>query len=120
MCRNYDPETEHLQLCTLLDFYGDLLNARQRDIMRLFYYEDLSLAEISSLKGISRQAVNSAVHRAADKLREFERTLNLVEFFTSTKSLHLNLMAAIKNRDWDDVELVLRDWQNLEQLHVLE
>ncbi|MDI9461073.1 MAG: sigma factor-like helix-turn-helix DNA-binding protein [Saccharofermentanales bacterium] len=120
MCRNYDQETEHLQLCTLLDFYGCLLNSRQKDIMKLFYYEDFSLAEISALKGISRQAVNSTVHRAAEKLREFERSLKLVEFFASTRNLRLSLETAIHNRVWEDVESVLRDWHNIERVQVLE
>lgn len=109
-----------MQLCTLLDFYDGLLNARQRDIMKLFYYEDFSLAEISALKGISRQAVNSTVHRATEKLREFERTLNLVDFFASTKNLRLSLEAAIKDRAWEDVELVLEDWHNIEKVQVIE
>ncbi len=109
-----------MQLCTLLDFYGGLLNARQRDIMKLFYYEDFSLAEISALKGISRQAVNSIVHRAAEKLREFELSLKLVEFSASTKNLRLSLETAIKDRVWEDVESVLKDWHNIERVQVLE
>ena len=39
----------------LLDFYGELLTSRQRELCELSFNQDLSLSEIASDLGISRQ-----------------------------------------------------------------
>lgn len=109
-----DPENRHMRICTLMDFYGSLLNDRQREMMILFYYEDLSLFEISQIKGISRQAVNSIVHRAVLKLEEFDQTLNLVEIFSRSGVLKDRLKKAIKLTSWPEVKQVLAEWQEIE------
>ena len=83
--------------------------------MRLFYYEDLSLAEISGIKGITRQAVNAQVHRAADKLREFERGLKLVRAYERTKELQARLGAAVASKSWAEAESVLIEWKKFEE-----
>ena len=46
-----------LKLVLLLDCYGTLLTDRQRQMIQLYYDEDLSLGEIAQIIGISRQAV---------------------------------------------------------------
>jgi predicted DNA-binding protein YlxM (UPF0122 family) len=109
-----DPENRHMRICTLMDFYNSLLNDRQREMMILFYYEDLSLFEISQIKGISRQAVNSIVHRAVLKLEEFDQTLNLVEIFSRSGVLKDRLKKAIKLTSWPEVKQVLAEWQEIE------
>ena len=48
----------------LFDFYGELLTEKQREYFDLHYNEDLSLAEIASLSGVSRQAVWDNIRRA--------------------------------------------------------
>jgi len=110
-----DLEKKHLRICTLLDFYGSLLNENQREIMTLFYYEDLSLYEISQIKGISRQAVNSGVHRAVENLEDFDRTLKLVEIFFHNGILRARLGKAIEQANWPEVEQVLAEWRELEE-----
>ena len=35
----------------LMDFYGNLLSDKQRDIMQMYYQEDLSLSEIAAERG---------------------------------------------------------------------
>ncbi|MDR2354944.1 MAG: DNA-binding protein [Clostridiales Family XIII bacterium] len=62
----------------LYDFYGGLLNTRQRDIFRMYYAEDLSLAEIAADIRISRQGVHDVLKRSAAALAAYERTLGLV------------------------------------------
>ncbi len=61
----------------LLDFYGVLLTDRQRDVLDLYYNDDLSLSEISENLGITRQGVRDAIKRGSDELEEYERLLAL-------------------------------------------
>lgn len=37
----------NVEITILLDFYGDMLTAKQRDFINLYYNDDLSLAEIA-------------------------------------------------------------------------
>ena len=39
--------TKNLRVSTLLDFYGNMLTDKQRDLIELYYNEDLSLSEIA-------------------------------------------------------------------------
>jgi predicted DNA-binding protein YlxM (UPF0122 family) len=61
----------------LCDFYGALLKKKQRDILRMYYAEDLSLAEISADIRISRQGVHDSLKRSAAALEAYERALGL-------------------------------------------
>ena len=56
----------------LLDFYGDILSERKREIFELYYNEDLSLAEVSEITGISRQGVRDSVKKAESELSDLE------------------------------------------------
>ena len=72
---------EKYYLIMLFDFYGNLLTDNQKNILDLYCNYDLSLGEISEIKNISRQAVYDAVKRSEDKLKNFEKKLELVERF---------------------------------------
>lgn len=70
----------------LLDFYGDILNERRREIMEMYYNEDLSLSEIADVAGISRQGVRDSIKKSERELSELENTLGLLARFQSLKS----------------------------------
>ncbi|MBS4053811.1 MAG: YlxM family DNA-binding protein [Thermaerobacter sp.] len=65
----------------LLDFYGQLLTARQVLACRLYYEENFSLAEIADELAISRQGVHDTVRRAERQLELYESKLALVARF---------------------------------------
>lgn len=65
----------------LLDFFGDLLTAKQREYFDLHYNADLSLAEIAEQEGISRQGVWDIIRRAEATLRRAEERTGLVRRF---------------------------------------
>ena len=69
---------DHLELCLLFDFYGEMLTDKQRERFDLYYNEDLSLSEIAEHAGITRQGVRDAVVRAEHTLTALEDKLHLV------------------------------------------
>jgi len=69
---------DHLELCLLFDFYGEMLTDKQHELFDLYYNEDLSLSEIAEHAGITRQGVRDAVVRAEHTLTALEDKLHLV------------------------------------------
>ncbi|MBQ6552315.1 MAG: hypothetical protein IJL83_01665 [Clostridia bacterium] len=63
----------------LLDFYGGLLPEKQRACMFQYYYDDLSLAEVSENLGITRQGVRDLIKRGEASLEKSEEELKLME-----------------------------------------
>ena len=72
---------KNLEMALLLDFYGDMLTEKQRDVVELYYNEDLSLAEIAAHSGITRQGVRDSIKRAESQLLEYEDRLHLAARF---------------------------------------
>lgn len=72
---------KNLKITFLLDFYGDMLTDKQRDVVEAYYNEDLSLAEIASDRDITRQGVRDAIKRAEQQLLEMEDRLGLAKRF---------------------------------------
>ena len=65
-------------LTMLLDYYGDLLTDKQREYFDLHYNQDLTLAEIGEMNGISRQGVWEIVRRAEAVMRAIDERTGLV------------------------------------------
>ena len=72
---------KNLEISLLLDFYGEMLTEKQRDVVELYYNEDLSLAEIASHSGITRQGVRDSIKRAEAQLLDYEERLKLAQRF---------------------------------------
>ncbi|MBR6044322.1 MAG: putative DNA-binding protein [Ruminococcus sp.] len=68
---------KNLATSDLLDLYGELLTEKQRDMLELYYNDDLSLAEIAEHYEISRQGVHDSIRRGEEALEEYERVLGL-------------------------------------------
>lgn len=77
---------KNLQIGYLLDFYGDILPERKREIMDLYYNDDLSLSEIAEQMGITRQAVRDAVKKTETELFFYEEKLGLLHRFTEAQA----------------------------------
>ena len=77
---------KNLEIGYLLDFYGDILPERRRDIMDLYYNDDLSLAEIAEQMGITRQAVRDSIKKTETELFFYEEKLGLRRRFTEAES----------------------------------
>ena len=65
--------SKKLQISYLLDFYGDMLTDKQKEVMEQYYNDDLSLAEIAANLGITRQGVRDSIKRGEAILLELEQ-----------------------------------------------
>ena len=70
-----------LSISYLLDFYGQMLTDKQREVTEFYYNDDLSLAEIADHCHITRQGVRDSIKRAEAQLREYEEKLGLARRF---------------------------------------
>ncbi len=70
-----------IEVNELLDWYGCLLTERQMQICQEYYFDDLSLSELSENYNISRAAVSDMLKRSEKIMRDYEEKLNLVEKF---------------------------------------
>ena len=56
----------------LLDFYGEVLTPKQREMLNQYYNDDLSLSEIGENFGITRQGARDAIKHGETALKELE------------------------------------------------
>lgn len=82
---------KNLNYAVLLDYYGGLLTDKQKDIMELYYYEDLSLSEIAENESITRQGVHDAIKRAEQYLDDYEQKLGFVKKISACRELISNI-----------------------------
>ena len=90
---------KNLQIGYLLDFYGDILPERRRDLMDQYYHDDLSLAEIAEGAGITRQAVREAIKKSEAELFFYEEKLGLLERFTAAQTHAARALALCDETD---------------------
>ena len=62
----------------LYEVYKKLLTDNQSEVFNLYYLCDLSLGEISEIKGISRQGVNDTLNKTRELLEDYEVKLGLL------------------------------------------
>ena len=93
-----------IELGELLDWYGLLLTEKQREIMTQYANENCSLSEIAEREGISRQGVRDTLKRAEEQLREYEKTLKLVEKFNRQEKLMAAMRLLVKESHVSDRE----------------
>ena len=87
----------------LFDFYGPLLTPHRQQVLRLYLEEDLSLGEIASNVGISRQGVRDIIVRAESTLLEFEKKTGIVARFEKhSQELNSAISVAEKIKSMSD------------------
>ena len=64
-------------LIILYDLYGELLNDKQQQYFEEYYFNNLSLGEISENLNISRNAVHKSLQSIEEKLQFYEKKLKL-------------------------------------------
>ena len=70
---------KNVEIALLLDFYGNMLTERQREIMNLYYEDNVSLSEIAEELNISKQGVSDSLKHSEKVLYDTESKLKLME-----------------------------------------
>lgn len=81
-----------------MDCYNTLLTDKQRDVMELYYNEDLSLSEIAELNNTSRQATHDSIKRCYNLLLSYESKLELLQKSINRKEKIINLAKELKHK----------------------
>lgn len=61
----------------LYDFYGELFHEKQRRYFEDYYFQNLSLGEISDNLGVSRNAIHKVIQGMEKKLLFYEEKLQM-------------------------------------------
>ena len=86
-----------LKKAYLLDFYGDVLTERKKEVLDMYYNEDLSLAEIAEQIGISRQGVRDLIKKAEEEIFFLEEKLGLAQKMSALKIHSDNMLRIAEN-----------------------
>ena len=70
---------KNIKIQELFELYGNLLTDKQREIMYLYYFSDLSLREIAQNKKISYQGVRDFIKKSEKSLLDFEDKIRLLD-----------------------------------------
>ena len=65
------------KIIKLYDIYSSLLTQKQKKIFEKYYYEDLSLSEISENEKISKSYVGKSLQNIINKLEMYEKNLKI-------------------------------------------
>ncbi|MBR2840458.1 MAG: DNA-binding protein [Bacilli bacterium] len=85
-------------LINLFDYYGDLLTEKQKEYFKEYYFNNLSLSEISDNSKVSRNGVHKALKEAEGKLNYYENVLSEYKRSVKIKNLIKDLDDDIKKK----------------------
>ena len=110
-----------MHISLLLDFYGDILSERRRELTGLYYNDDLSLSEIAEISGISRQGVRDAVKKSEAELLNLEEKLGLAGRYEELRKQIANIsreLGTIEIADSENASKLSRIVKELSELNI--
>ena len=90
---------KNMKIAYLIDFYEDLLDEHVSSVMRAYYDDDLSLAEVAEGEGISRQGVRHLIKRGEDALEFYESKLGLAKRHEELEAVSASLLRMASDFD---------------------
>ena len=70
---------EYEYITILYDYYCELFNDKQKKYFEDYYFDNLSLSEISENEDVSRNAIHKSLKSIVNKLYEYEDKLKLYD-----------------------------------------
>lgn len=78
------------EIISLYDTYGGLLTDKQKSYFENYYFDDLSITEIASNFGVSRNAVFDQLKRVELILLDYEEKLKMLDKISKIEKLELS------------------------------
>lgn len=78
------------ELINIYLIYKDLLTKKQQDYFKYYYFEDLSLSEISENMLVSKAFVGKTLKQIENKLNDLESTLKVNTLYNKIKEISEN------------------------------
>lgn len=73
------------------DYYRELLDEKEREYFEYYYFDNMSLQEISESYDVSRNAVHKTLKKTKEKLDNYEEKLHLIEKSNKLKKIIENI-----------------------------
>ncbi len=86
------------RLNQLFDLYSNLLTKYQIEVFEMYYYDDLSLNEISEYYKVSRNAIFNLLKRVETILEDYETKLGLLKKYNQIIKICEENKNAITNK----------------------
>ncbi len=80
---------EYAYMSDLVAFYGNLLDVRSREMMKRYYFDNVSYEDIGREYKVSRQRVHQIISQQRNILKEWEKTLHFLHFIEQIRRLML-------------------------------
>ena len=87
-----------VELTILYDYYGELLTDKQKEYFEDYYFNNLSLQEISENNNVSRNAVHKCLKEIVNRLNYYEEVLKKKKKGKEINKLIENIDDNIKER----------------------
>ncbi len=78
------------ELINIYLIYKNLLTKKQQDYFKYYYFEDLSLSEISENMLVSKAFVGKTLKQIENKLNDLESTLKINTLYNKIKEISKN------------------------------
>ena len=92
----------------ILMIYGSLLTKQELDI-RLYFFEDCSLFEISEILGITRQAVHDVIKRSVNILEDYENKLSIYSKLLENRDNEKRIKSMLSENRIDEALEILHE-----------
>lgn len=87
-----------IYLINLYDYYYNLLTEKQQAYFESYYFDNLTLKEISENNSVSRNAISKQLKEAINKLEYYEDKLKLYSKSLKIKNLIAHLDDEVKTK----------------------
>ena len=98
---------KNIYLINLYDIYGSLLTEKQQNYFEEYYFDNLSLKEISENYDVTRNAIFNVLKETEEKLNYYEEKLNI---YKKNKKLKEILEKEDKGLKEKIKELIEKGW----------
>lgn len=103
--------TKTQRMNELLDWYEDLLTAKQKQVMHFYYQDDLSLREIAEELEVSHNAIYDTIVRATKQLEKIETKVKAVAYY----NLIQHEVSALKAKDITEIQSIVEAIEKAEE-----